>query len=94
MVQKYILDGESQWTARLPAHAWDSADPLLTEISQGAFRESDSQEKAMVERMKKNQKDRLRPVILVLEADDSPIRSATGMIRRQRNGGQLLHQRS
>jgi dipeptidase len=56
MVQKYILDGEAQWTAKLPAHAWDSADLLLTEISHGAFRESDSQEKAMIERMKKIEK--------------------------------------
>jgi len=52
MVQKYILDGEVQWTSRLPAHTWDSADPLLTEISHGAFRESDNQEKTMVERKK------------------------------------------
>jgi len=80
IVQKYILDGETQWTARLPAHAWDSADSLLAEISHGAFRESDSQEKAMVERMKKNRKDCLLPVILVLEAYDSSIRSASGMI--------------
>jgi hypothetical protein len=56
MIQKYILEGEAQWTAKLPAHAWDSADPLLTEISHGAFRDSDSQEKAMVERMKKIEK--------------------------------------
>ncbi len=56
LVSKYILDGESQWTARLPAHAWNSADPLLTEISSGAFRESDRQEKAMVERMKEIKK--------------------------------------
>jgi hypothetical protein len=56
LVSKYILDGESQWTARLPAHAWNSADPLLTEISSEAFRESDRQEKAMVERMKEIKK--------------------------------------
>jgi hypothetical protein len=56
MVQKYILDGEAQWTAMFPAHAWDSADPLLIGFSHGAFRESDSQEKAMVERMKKIEK--------------------------------------
>jgi hypothetical protein len=55
-VQKYILDEEAQWTATLPAHAWDSADPLLTGISHGAFRESDRQEKAMVERMKEIEK--------------------------------------
>jgi len=52
MVQKYIQDAESQWTAHLPAHAWDSADPLSAEISHGAFRESDLQEKAILERMK------------------------------------------
>jgi dipeptidase len=56
MVQKYILEEEANWTAKLPAYAWDSADPLLTEISHGAFRESDSQEKAVVARMKKIEK--------------------------------------
>ena len=56
MVEKYILDGEAQWTAGLPAHAWYSADPLLTEISHGAFRESENQEKAMIEQMKKIEK--------------------------------------
>jgi hypothetical protein len=56
MVQKYILEGEAQWTAKLPAHAWDSSDSSMTEISHGAFRESDNQEKAMVERMKKIEK--------------------------------------
>jgi hypothetical protein len=56
MVQKYILDGEAQWTTKRLAYAWDSADPLLTEISHGAFREADNQEKAMIERMKKIKK--------------------------------------
>jgi secernin len=56
MVQKYILDGETQWTTKLPAYVWDSANPLLTEISHGAFSESESQEKAMLERMKKIKK--------------------------------------
>jgi dipeptidase len=56
MVQKYILEEEANWTAKLPAYAWDRADPLLTEISHGAFRESDSQEKAVVARMKKIEK--------------------------------------
>jgi secernin len=56
MVQKYIQDGESQWTASLTPYAWASADPLLTEISHGAFRESDRQEKVMVERMKEIKK--------------------------------------
>ena len=51
MVQKYILEEEANWTAKLPVHAWDSADPLLTEISHKAFRESESHEKAMMERM-------------------------------------------
>ncbi|PKN53708.1 MAG: hypothetical protein CVU55_00875 [Deltaproteobacteria bacterium HGW-Deltaproteobacteria-13] len=52
MVQKYILDGEAQWTARFPAHAWDSAEPLLVDISREALKESDDREKAMMERMK------------------------------------------
>lgn len=52
IVQKYILDEESQWTANFPAHAWNSAEPLLSEISREALRESDSMEKAMLERMK------------------------------------------
>ncbi len=56
LVAKYILDGESSWTARLPAHAWNSTDPLLAEISSEAFRESNRQEKAMIERMKEIKK--------------------------------------
>jgi secernin len=52
MVQKHILDGEAKWTASFPAHAWNSAEPLLSEISREALRESDSREKAMMERMK------------------------------------------
>jgi secernin len=52
LIQKYILEGESQWTARLPAHAWDSAEPSLIEISREAFRESESSERAMIDRMK------------------------------------------
>jgi RNase P subunit RPR2 len=56
MVQKNILDGEAQWTAKLPAYAWESVDPLLTEISYKAFRESESREKAMIEQMKKIKK--------------------------------------
>ncbi len=55
-VQKYILEGEAQWTAQLPAHAWESSDPLLTEISYKAFRESEGREKAMIEQMKKIKK--------------------------------------
>jgi secernin len=56
MVQQYILDGEAKWTAQLPAHAWGSADPLLTEISYKAFRESEIREKDMIEQMKKIKK--------------------------------------
>ncbi|MFA5101363.1 MAG: peptidase U34 [Candidatus Omnitrophota bacterium] len=56
LVQKYILDGEAKWTAKLPAHAWDSADAPLTEISHGAFKETDNQEIAMLERMRKIEK--------------------------------------
>lgn len=56
MAQEYILDGEPLWSARLPAHAWDSAEPHLIEITREAFRESDSREKAMIERMKKMEK--------------------------------------
>ena len=56
LVAKYILDGESSWTARLPAHAWNSTDPLLAEISSEAFRESNRHEKAMIERMKEIKK--------------------------------------
>lgn len=52
-VQKYIQDGEAKWTAELPAHAWDSTEAALAEISHEAFRESDGHEKAMLERMKK-----------------------------------------
>jgi len=52
LVDKDILNEEAKWTASLPAHTWDSAAPRLTEISRGAFRESDSREKAMIDRMK------------------------------------------
>lgn len=51
-VQKHIQDREAKWVANLPAHEWASADPLLAGISHEAFRDSESQEKAMVGRMK------------------------------------------
>jgi len=56
LVQKSIQDEESQWTAHLPAHRWDSADSLLSEISRRAFRESGDREKAMMARMGKMKK--------------------------------------
>ena len=51
-VLEYILDKEAKWSARLPAHTWDSTDQALMETSHGAFRESDSREKAVLEQMK------------------------------------------
>ncbi len=56
LVRKYIRDGESRWTARLPAHFWDNAAPSLIDISQEAFSESQSWEKTMMERMKEMKK--------------------------------------
>ncbi len=56
LVQKSIQDEESQWTAHLPVHRWDSADALLSEISRRAFRKSGDREKAMIERMGKMKK--------------------------------------
>ena len=55
-VQKYILESEAEWTAKLPAYTWNSADASLTEISLTAFIASDRREKAMMERMKKIRK--------------------------------------
>ncbi len=52
MVRKFISDREAQWTDGLPPHEWASADPLLTGISHDAFRESDCQEKVMIDRMR------------------------------------------
>ncbi|HNY51507.1 MAG TPA: hypothetical protein PLV50_09070 [Smithella sp.] len=53
LVQKYIPESEARWTAELPAHTWDSTNPLLSEISLAAFRDSAAHEKAMMEQMKK-----------------------------------------
>lgn len=52
MVQKDIRDEEAKWTADFPAHAWNSAEPRLTEISHDAFRDSERREKTMIEKMK------------------------------------------
>ena len=52
LMQRYILEREAQWTARLPAHEWNSASQLLIETSHGAFIESESREKAMMEQMR------------------------------------------
>ncbi|MCE5209930.1 MAG: peptidase C69 [Deltaproteobacteria bacterium] len=56
LVEKDILDEEAKWTTNLPAHTWDSAEPRLTEISHGAFRDSDNREKIMIDRMRKIKK--------------------------------------
>ncbi len=52
LARKYIADREAEWADRLSAHEWTSTDPSLTGISHEAFRESDRQEKAILDKMK------------------------------------------
>jgi len=51
-VRKFISDREAQWSAGFPPHEWESSDPLLREMSHGAFLASDRQEQALLHRMK------------------------------------------
>jgi len=52
LAQDRIAESEAQWTAYFPAHAWDSTDPLLIEMSHDAFMESESREKTLMAQMK------------------------------------------
>jgi secernin len=52
LAQEHIMEKEAQWVAGPPAYEWNNTGQSLVEISRNAFKESDSWEKTMIERMK------------------------------------------
>jgi len=60
LVQGSIMDLETQWSERFPAHLWDSSEDYFRETSHKAFIESERMERAIMEHMREMKKPATR----------------------------------